>query len=351
MVLAAGCQAPSVADAPPGSTTTRATVTTLPEATTTTTSTTVPTTTTTTTATTTTTQPTRTTLVISGTGDVNLDPSFVRYRDYEDPWTGLEGAFIEDDLTVVNLECAPSDLGTAWDKPWTFRCDTDSFPAMAAAGVDIASLANNHAMDFGFDAMLDGMEILQTAGIEPVGTGADYDEAYRPVMVDVNGWTVAVIGSGGVNPETGSWHAQDDRPGMTHGDDTESISAAIAAAKDTADLVIVTAHWGENGGRVVRPFERQQAEGWIEAGADGVFGHHQHVLHPLEFYEGKPIAFGLGNFVWQAYGEGRSTAIARFTYEPDGGIEACLVPVWIERSGHPVLVADEEPTCAVDTTP
>ena len=65
----------------------------------------------------------------------------------------------------------------------------------------------------------------------------------------------------------------------------------------------------------------------------------------LEFYEGKPIAFGLGNFVWQAYGEGRTTAIAQFVFEPDGRIGACLIPVYIESTGHPVI-QDRTMDCA-----
>ena len=289
-------------------------------------------------------------LVIQGVGDVNLDPTFVRSfpsEGYDYAWSGLDGIFLRDDLTVVNLECSPSPDGVPWDKPWTFRCP-DGHSEMAAAGVEVVTLANNHAMDFGLDAMLDGRQRLIAEGLHPVGTGANIAEAYEPYVTEVDGWVVAVIGSGGVNPETGSWLAREDRPGMTHGDNTESIAEAIRAADEFADVVIVTAHWGENGGTVTRPFERQQAEAWIEAGADGIFGHHQHVLHPLEWYEGKPIAYGLGNFVWQAYGPGRTTAIAQFVFEPDGRIGACLVPVYIERPGHPVLQDPAAPVCAPD---
>ncbi|MFO7700903.1 MAG: CapA family protein [Acidimicrobiia bacterium] len=289
-------------------------------------------------------------LVVSGTGDVNLDPSFVRSfptTGYEDAWTGLHGAFLIDDLTIVNLECSPSNLGTPWDKPWTFRCDPAALPSMAAAGVEVANLANNHSMDFGFEAMLDGRANLRAVGIAPVGAGANYEEAYEPFITEVNGWTIAVIGSGGVGPETGSWVASADRPGMTRGDDTESISEAIRRAKESADLVLVTAHWGVQYESTPGAFERRQAMAWIDAGADGIFGHHQHVLQPLEFYNGKPIAWGLGNLVWQAYPPGSTaTAIAQFVYEPDGRVGACLVPVIIERTGHPVVQEPGAPVCA-----
>lgn len=292
----------------------------------------------------------RTRLVVSGTGDVNLDPTFVRTfptTGYEDAWTGLFGAFERDDLTIINLECSPSELGTPWLKSWNFRCDVDALASMASAEVDVANMANNHSMDYGFDAMLDGRQNLLDVGIAPVGTGANLVEAYEPAVMEINGWTIAVIGSGGVNPESGSWLALTDRPGMTHGDNTESIATAITRAKQTADLVFVTAHWGEQGTTRPRGFERRQAEAWIDAGADGIFGHHQHMLQPLEWYHDRPIAWGLGNFVWQAYPQAsKRTAIAQFVFEPDGRIGACLVPVIIERTGHPVVQDPTAPVCA-----
>jgi poly-gamma-glutamate synthesis protein (capsule biosynthesis protein) len=193
---------------------------------------------------------------------------------------------------------------------------------------------------------------LRAVGIEPVGTGSNRTEAYEPVVVDVNGWTVAVIGSGGVYPESGTWVATDTRPGMTNGDDTESITVAIRKAKETADIVLVTAHWGKQAETRPQPFEIGQAEAWIDAGADGIFGHHQHRLQPLMFYKGKPIALGLGSFVWIAVPEAvRRTAIAQFVFEPDGSIGACLIPVTIERHGHPVIQNPGAPVCAPTTAP
>lgn len=298
---------------------------------------------------TTTTVPPKGRVVISGVGDVNLDPGFVRTfptTGYEDAWTGLAEAFVDDDLTIVNLECSPGAGGTPWDKPWIFDLDPDALPSMARAGVEVANLANNHSMDFGFDAMLDGRQRLLAEGIQPVGVGRDRTEAYTPLVFEMNGWTIAVIGSGGVNPETGSWIATDDRPGMTSGDDTESIAQAIRQADEYADFVFVTAHWGKSHENFIASFERGQAEAWIEAGADGIFGHHQHRLLPLEWIDGRPVAFGLGNFVWQAYPEeARRTGIAQIVIEPDGTLRACLVDVFLERTGHPVVQDADQLGC------
>jgi poly-gamma-glutamate synthesis protein (capsule biosynthesis protein) len=287
--------------------------------------------------------------VISGTGDVNLDPAFVRTfptTGYEHAWTGLGGLFESDDLTVVNLECSASNLGTPWDKPYTFRCDPDALPSMADAGVEVANLANNHSIDYGFNAMLDARQNLLANGIVPVGAGENAAEAYAPALFELNGWTVAVLGGGGVGPETGSWTARENRPGITNGDSVEAMTAAIRAADEVADLVIVSIHWGEQGATTPRAFEIGLAHAFIDAGADGIFGHHQHRLNPLGWYRGKPIAWGLGNFVWQAYpAQARRTAIARFVFDPDGTISACLVPVIIEETGHPVVQTADPTPC------
>jgi len=288
-------------------------------------------------------------LVVNGTGDVNLDPRFVRTfptTGYEHAWTGLGSLFTEDDITVVNLECSASELGTPWIKPYTFQCDPEALPAMAAGGVEVANLANNHAMDYGFEAMLDARKNLEAAGIFPVGAGKDAAEAYAPVVMDVNGWTVAVLGGGGVHPETGSWIAGEDRPGMTDGDSVEAMTAAIHAADKIADLVIVTTHWGKQGDTTPNAFEIGLAEAFIDAGADGIFGHHQHRLNPLGWYQGKPIAWGLSNFVWQTFP--RQTAVAQFVFEPDGSIAACLVPIFIESPGHPVVQTPDPTPCVSD---
>ncbi len=294
-------------------------------------------------------EPARGRLVINGTGDVNLDPRFVRSfpsTGYAHAWTGMDGLFTSDDLTVVNLECSASNLGVPWDKPYTFRCDPEALPSMATAGVEVANLANNHSIDYGFEAMLDARSNLQAVGITPVGAGANAAEAYAPALFEINGWTVAVLGGGGVGPETGSWTAREDRAGITNGDSAEAMTAAIRAADEVADLVIVTIHWGEQLATRPRAFEIGLAHAFIDAGADGIFGHHQHRLNPLDWYRGKPIAWGLGNFVWQAWpAAARQTAVAQFVFTGDGRISACLVPVVIESPGHPVVQTRDQTPC------
>jgi hypothetical protein len=279
-------------------------------------------------------------LIIHGTGDVNLDPDYIsafRAKGYAHAWTGLSGLFARDHLSVVNLECPVSQLGTRVAKQFTFRCDPAALPAMRAAGVDVANLANNHGGDYGPEALLDSRVNLLRAGIAPVGAGENANMANTPALFALNGWTVAVLGFSGVVPHN-DWLARSAHPGMANGYDIASMTAAIRAADQTADLVFVTIHWGAERATQPRPEDVARARAMIEAGADGIFGHHAHRLQPLDWYRDRPIAWGLGNFVWpNLSADGSRTAVAEFIVEPDGSIKACLLPAFIQSPGHPVL--------------
>jgi poly-gamma-glutamate synthesis protein (capsule biosynthesis protein) len=284
-------------------------------------------------------------LVIHGAGDVNLDPAYIpalASRGYEWAWSGLEGLFMTDDVTVVNLECSPSSLGTPEAKAFTFRCAEEGLSPMAAAGVEVANLGNNHSQDFGKEAMLDGRARLEAAGISPVGAGADAAQAAAPAMFDLNGWKVAVLGFGGVRPHDG-WVATADRPGMADGDTIESMVSAVRRAAALADWVVVTIHWGVELEVEPDPDDVERARALIAAGADVIFGHHTHRLQPFEVVDGRPVAWGLGNFVWPDLSPaGSKTAVARVEITPYGEITGCLLPAVIESSGHPVLQGPAE---------
>ena len=301
---------------------------------------------TTTTSTTTTTVPTKERLVVSATGDVNLDPTYITAladEGHDYPWEQLQGIFQADDLTIVNLECAASDLGSPLPKRFTFRCDTDALAPMRTAGVEVANLGNNHSGDYGKDALLDSRARLADADVLPVGVGRNAAEAHAPALLDINGWEVAVLGFGGVVPEPG-WIATPDRPGMADGDTIETMGAAVAAADEVADLVLVSIHWGVELDTTPRQEDRERAEAMIAAGADAIFGHHAHRLQPLEVVDGVPVAWGLGNFVWPNFSAaGSTTAVAQVIFEPDGTVRTCLVPAFIERPGQPSLQTTHDP--------
>ena len=289
--------------------------------------------------------PERQRIVVHGTGDVNLDPAYVpalRSEGYAHAWSGLDGLFVADDLTVVNLECPVSDRGTIVPKEFNFRCDPAALPAAREAGVEVANLANNHSGAYGPVALLASVRHARDAGIEPVGVGADVTAATRPAIVEAGGWRVAVLGFGGVVP-AGDWLATDSRPGMANGDDIASMTAAVRAAAEQADLVFVSIHWGAELETEPQPGDVERARAMIDAGADGIFGHHAHRLQPLGEHAGRPIAWGLGNFVWPNFSPaGSRTAVAQFVVQPDGTVTGCLLPAQIVSPGHPELTGPRD---------
>jgi poly-gamma-glutamate capsule biosynthesis protein CapA/YwtB (metallophosphatase superfamily) len=284
--------------------------------------------------------PVRERIVVHGTGDVSLDPAYIpalREHGYAHAWSGLDGLFAADDLTIVNLECPVSTRGTAVEKAFAFRCDPAALPAAHTAGVDVANFANNHIRDFGRDAMLDSIRHAREAGIAPVGVGADLTAATAPAVVERGGWRIAVLGFGGV-VSSAEWLATPRSPGLASGDDIDLMAGAVRAADAVADLVFVTIHWGMELDTTPRPDDIRFAEAMIEAGADGIFGHHQHRLGPLGVHRDRPIAWGLGNFVWPRLSqESARTAVAQFVVEPDGAVRGCLLPAVISSHGHPEL--------------
>ncbi len=309
------------------------------------------TTTTTRAPTTTTTVPPKGRLVVSGAGDTNLDPDYIvafRSDGYETAFTGLQDVFLTDDLSIVNLECAAASSGRPVKTVFNFNCDVAALPSLREAGVEVANLANNHSGDFGVEALLETRANVEAAGLAPVGVGADRTQAHLPALFDINGWRIAVLGFGGVIPWD-SWIATEDHPGMASGDDTDAMVAAVRAADEIADLVFVSIHWGVELDTTPRQDDVERAKAMIDAGADGIFGHHPHRLQALEFYAGKPIAWSLGNFVWPRLSDaGATTAVAQFIVEPDGSISACLIPTFIESDGHPVLQVDYQSLCVWD---
>jgi poly-gamma-glutamate capsule biosynthesis protein CapA/YwtB (metallophosphatase superfamily) len=281
-------------------------------------------------------------LVIHGAGDVSLDPTFITTYGslgYGYAWSGLSGLFGRDDLTVVNQECPVSNLGTKWPgKQFNFRGDPRALPAMKAAGVEVASMANNHAYDYGPVALLDTRKNDLAAGIQPVGAGKDPAEANAPAIFHLQGWTVAVVGLDQVIDPDPEEVARPGHPGTSDGHDFPAMLAAVRAAAAISDLVVVDIHWGVELDTQPRSYQVEQGHRLIAAGADIIFGGHSHRLQPLEMYRGRPIFYSLGNFVWPNFSvEGATTGVAEVRVSASGHLTARMIPAFITAPGHPVL--------------
>ena len=278
-------------------------------------------------------------LVIHAVGDVNFAPNStgVFTRDgFEIAWSGLRGIFESDHLTIVNFECSPTQIGIPIEKEWTFRCPLDSLAPMRAAGVEVTSLANNHAGDLGKAALVDGRANLIAAGFHAVGAGRDLEEANQPAVIEIEGWRIAVVGFSSISGDTG-WFATDGAPGVAPAS-IGNITASVSAASEVADVVIVMVHWGLELTSQPTRGDRLRADAMIAAGADVIVGHHPHRLQPLEIVDGVPVFWSMGNFVWPYLSHLQSvTAVAEIVIEPDGSVRGRLIPAYIESHGHPEL--------------
>jgi len=215
------------------------------------------------------------------------------------PFNLLDPQLDTADLALINVEMAISDRGRAVNKRFVFRAPSSAAGRIAQAGIDVATLANNHARDYGSEALLDTVDWLEAAGVVTVGAGANLDEAHQhKVLTAGNGVRVAFVGASMIVP--GGFTAGNATAGIAslYGSSADRTFAAIRAAADEADVVIATVHWGIERDTCPSVTQETMARELLSAGADAVIGHHPHVIQPVEFYDRKLIAYSLGNFVW-----------------------------------------------------
>jgi poly-gamma-glutamate capsule biosynthesis protein CapA/YwtB (metallophosphatase superfamily) len=195
----------------------------------------------------------------------------------------------EADLFVLNLECCISERGTPWPdprKPFFFRAPPAAVEVLRRLGVDCVTLANNHALDFGAEALLDTFEHLSAAGIPWVGAGRDVREARAPAFLRARGSLLAVLGCSD-HPE--DYGAGEDAVGIAYG--LGWVAEEVASLD--ADIVLVTPHWGPNMAAEPRPYVRDAAASFRAAGATLVAGHSAHVFHGVA----PGILYDLGDFL------------------------------------------------------
>ena len=248
------------------------------------------------------------------------------------------------DLTFANLETQISTLGKPMPKKeFHFRTEPQSVQGLIHAGIDVVSLANNHSMDFGADALFETMDILAHHGIASVGAGMNETSARRSANFIRNGVKISVVAY--------SWNfyltveAAPNKPGVTvvqRDQTSEKSEVAVAQhqkmtqdikrAKKWADVVIVSFHWGWEYAKYPTETDRKTARLAIDAGAKLVVGHHPHVIQGVERYQGGLICYSLGNFVfdqWRA--STRRGLMLRCHFDRKGSISSAeLLPTIID---------------------
>lgn len=203
----------------------------------------------------------------------------------------------EADLVLLNLECCVSSRGARWTapgKPFHFRAPPRAAGLLAELGVDCVTLANNHALDYGYEALHDTLDHLARAGVRCVGAGDRLPEARTPVVLRAGGLRLAVVA---LSDHPSDFAATARRPGIAYADLNAGLPSwvreAVADAREQADVVLVTPHWGPNMVEEPLPYVRRAAEELVACGATLVAGHSAHVFHGVA----PPVLYDLGDFI------------------------------------------------------
>ena len=236
-------------------------------------------------------------------GDVNLSYDWYNMARYREIGTGgcFDTALLDvtndADIMFVNNEFSISTRGAPLDgKKYTFRADPADLDIYDALGVDVVSVANNHVYDYGPDAFSDTLMHLDEHGTLHVGAGMNADEASRTLYIISGGLKIAFCSASCAEVNRFTPVAEAEKAGVFGMYDPEDFLAAVADAKSHADIVIAYVHFGVEGSTDIDDGQAALAHRIVDAGADIVIGAHPHVLQPIEYYNGAPIVYSLGNF-------------------------------------------------------
>ncbi len=264
------------------------------------------------------------TLTITFTGDFLLDRGVrqrIEHRGVDHLFSPfVDSVFQSSNLVVANLECPATKIVQPNFKQFIFRAEPEWLKTLKAHGITHLNLANNHSIDQGRAGLVDTKKNIEEAGMIPVGAGSNMQEAVQPVLLASSPRKVWLLSSLRMPLENFSYLP--DKPCVSQ----ESIDSLIARIKtirqhDPQCYIIVSLHWGGEHTLKPIPSQRQQAHDLIDAGADALICHHTHTLQTIEQYQGKPIYYSIGNFI--------------FDQKKPINTKACLVKVTIKKeSSH-----------------
>lgn len=255
------------------------------------------------------------------------------------------------DLTVVNLETAITEGGEPAPKGFNFRAPATALEALQAGGIDVATLANNHGMDFGQSGLEDTLSAAEDFGFPLIGAGRDKVEAFAPYTTTIRGREIAVIGATQVMDSAffDSWPATDERPGLASAkfEHEADLLDAVATARKSADTVVVYLHWGVEGQSCPTGDQTGLADRLADAGADIVVGTHAHRLQGTGMLGDTLVDYGLGNFVFYSQqSPGIDTGVLMVTVEGREVVDYAWVPARID-AGVPRPLEGEAANAAV----
>jgi poly-gamma-glutamate capsule biosynthesis protein CapA/YwtB (metallophosphatase superfamily) len=260
-------------------------------------------------------------------------------------------------FSCCNFEAPLSNKGMPqYGKFETLHAAPEMIAGFVHAGFKVVSLANNHSMDYGPEALLDTIERIDSGGILHAGAGRNAEEARMPAVFEVGGMrfafvsfaTEAFLGYGAHAQKPGIAVIRRDPlygPSCVNPDDVRMMKEIIQGAKKEAEFVIAAFHWGLSQSRALTRSQLTLGRAAVDAGAGLVVGHHPHVLQGIEVYKRSLILYSLGNFVFDLMPEflgpaTRDTVLVKVKLAGKAVREAVLLPAWINVAGQPEIAGE-----------
>jgi len=282
---------------------------------------------------------------MAAVGDIMLGGTAtpeLRQLGYDYPFERTRDILKQAHVVFGNLEGPLTHGGSPiLPKQYLFRSPPEQVaPALARAGFTVVSLANNHSLDYGSDGLEDTRSALSKAGIRSVGAGRNEAEARTAVFLPcqpsqdkdttVVGTTLAILAYSLTFPE--EFWSGPEKPGTAFGHE-QHIRTDVAAARQKADIVVVSFHWGQEGKTDLRDYQMLLAHAAIESGAMAVIGHHPHILQGIERYRDGIILYSLGNFSFGSYSKDATrSAIALISFQNKLWHSLKLIPINVQNS-------------------
>lgn len=294
-------------------------------------------------------------------GDLYLDRPSPEFA-----FSGCEALLSLADFRFGNYEVALSDVGQETLGKVCLLSRPEMVRGLTEAGFDGVGLANNHTLDYGRPALEATLQLLEQKGIRTVGAGKDRSAAYLPVIFGAGHESVAILQVTSVLLP--GWEATDQDSGLAcvkvrtayepsprlpeqpgspsitrtsiDGDDLKELGDWVAWAKQRAEVVVVSWHWGVSEGfKEVVPYQVEASHAAVDFGADLIIGHHPHVVQGIEVYRGSPIFYSLGNFMFDFVHPafGRESMVVELRLE-GGKVAVGYHPVYIADDGRPFPV-------------
>lgn len=273
-------------------------------------------------------------VTIDLTGDINLADDWHTMKAASTKAKGIYDCISAEvvkelqsaDISVINNEFVFSDGGDRQaNKAYTFRAKTANISMLEAFGADLANLANNHTYDFKESGLMDTIRTLESYGIETMGAGANLAEAKTIQYYVANGKKIAFVSATEIEKYYKfTKEATETEAGVLKTLDPTIYKQVIAEAEKNSDYVIASVHWGVEGTYKYNSSQYNLAKGFVEAGADAVIGGHPHRLQGVEYIDGVPVCFSLGNF-WFSTGT-LYTTIAQIQIDDEGELSLRMIP-------------------------